>query len=99
MAARPAPDPIQITVNGAVTGAVTGSTSVLARQISETARLTQPTQCPTCQHREARILARETEQRAVRRRWFWNVFVFTLLVVLGAFAWVRFGSDPMAMTR
>src|SRR4051812_45003953 len=65
----------------------------------EATRLVQPMQCPTCRHREQRILAREHRVRRSRRRWAGRLIIASLVVVLGMLAWYRFGADPMASVQ
>jgi 4-hydroxy-3-methylbut-2-en-1-yl diphosphate synthase IspG/GcpE len=61
--------------------------------------LTQPTSCPTCLHREARILARENKTRTQRARWAGRLLVAVLVIVLGSLAFIRFGSDPLSSVQ
>jgi hypothetical protein len=60
--------------------------------MTETSRLLQPTICPTCRHREARILERELRVRRSRRRWAGRLILAVLVVGLGVLAWYRFGD-------
>lgn len=89
MAASPQADP----------NAVVTLTGAELRQHAEALRLIQPTSCPTCRHREQRILEREHRVARQRRRWAGRLIITVLVVVLGALAFYRFGHDPMASVQ
>jgi hypothetical protein len=63
------------------------------RTTQEARALIQPTSCPTCLHREQRILERGRRIRRQRRRWVGRLVVAVLVVVLGVLAWYRFGDS------
>jgi cytochrome c-type biogenesis protein CcmH/NrfG len=72
---------------------IEADTATLERQLLEArALLAGTSRCPTCRHRERRILEREVRVKRSRAAWRFRLLMLVLLVVLAVVSWRAVGS-------